>query len=284
MTGVLYVCAVPIGQIEDASSRLKTTFEQVDVIACEDTRVTGKLLERLNIGDRPRLLAHHQHNELASAEGIVSLLDAGQNVALVSDAGTPAISDPGATLVRLAHEAGHRVSAVAGPSALAVAVSVSGALGGSAQVFCGFLPRSKTKLRELVLGYANEVVVAFESPRRLRDSLVEIEHVQPERTLTVCRELTKPHEQVVRGSIQLVLNRLIEPVRGEVVLVLDPLETCIEGQHEAAMANERRSLDLARELVSKGLSVKDAARISARHLGGKPRSIYDQLVSRENSE
>ena len=141
----MFVCAVPIGNLEDASPRLRRVLGEVDAIACEDTRTTGRLLELLKVSPRPRLLAHHDHNERASAAGVVALLLEGRDVALVSDAGTPSVSDPGTELVQAAHDAGVTVAVVAGPSAVAAAVSVAG-VRGEGYRFVGFLPRSEGDL------------------------------------------------------------------------------------------------------------------------------------------
>jgi 16S rRNA (cytidine1402-2'-O)-methyltransferase len=270
-TGTLHVCAVPIGNLADASPRLREVLAAVGAIACEDTRTTGKLLELLGVEPRPRLLAHHGHNERASASGVVELLLGGTDVAVVSDAGTPAVSDPGVELARAAHEAGVPVRAVAGPSALAAALSVSGAGGGDVR-FVGFLPRAAGDLERVLEVGAGDVLVAFEAPRRLRDTLAVVDRLQPQRVLTVCRELTKLHEQVERGTAAQVLARLDGEVRGEVVLVLDPVAASGEGEPVPAAA-----LALARDLVGAGLRQREAARIATSHLGGSARSAYDLL-------
>lgn len=267
--GTLHVCAVPIGNLADASPRLREVLGGVDVIACEDTRSTARLLELLGVRGRPRLLAHHGHNERASSDGILALLLDGQDVALVSDAGTPSVSDPGAPLVRAAHEAGVRVVGVAGPSAVATAVSVAGAVGDGFR-FVGFLPRGGAALEALLEATQSDVVVAFESPRRVRASLERLAACQPGRAVTACRELTKLHEQVVRGTAREVLEALDEAVRGELVLVLDALPAGTE-------RHDRDALALARDLVAAGLRSKDASRIAARHLGGSSRALYEAL-------
>lgn len=269
-TGTLFACAVPIGNLGDASPRLREVLAAVDAIACEDTRTTGRLLGLLGVDPRPRLLAHHGHNERASSDGIVALLCAGRDVALVSDAGTPSVSDPGAQLVRAAHEAGVRVVGVAGPSAVATAVAVAGATGDGFR-FVGFLPRGSESLDALLERHAGEVVVGFESPRRMRATLERIEARQPERIVTCCRELTKLHEQVVRGTPGVVRAALDPDVRGECVLVLDAM------LDEGGDAGSAEPLALARELVEAGLRTKDAARIAVRHLGGSTREVYERL-------
>ncbi len=270
MTGTLHVCAVPIGNAADSSARLREVLASVDAIACEDTRTTGRLLEQLGIEPRPRLLAHHDHNERASAAGVVELLQGGHDIALVSDAGTPAVSDPGCELVRSAHEAGVPVRAVAGPSAAAAAVSVAGMQPGGFR-FVGFLPRREAELVELLQAGAGEVVVGFESPKRARATLEVVARVQGERMVAACRELTKLHEQVVRGSAEQVLDALDDEVRGELVLVFDAMTVARDDAPVGAVA-------LARDLVEAGVRGKDAARIASSHAGGRTRAIYDALL------
>lgn len=272
--GTLYVCAVPIGNLADAAPRLREVLVSVDAIACEDTRTTGRLLDLLAVAPRPRLLAHHDHNEAASAAGVVALLLGGQDVALVSDAGTPAVSDPGVALVRAAHDAGVPVRAVAGPSSVAAAVSVAGAASEAGFRFVGFLPRGAAALDTLLEATATHVVVALESPSRVRASLEAVARVQPTRRVTACRELTKLHEQVVRGTAAEVLAELADPVKGELVLVLDEVEAASEpGQDVPA-----RALALARAVEAAGVRAKDAAKLAAAHDGGSSRAIYDALV------
>ncbi len=281
MAGTLHVCAAPIGNAADASARLREVLGSVDAIACEDTRVTGLLLEALGVRrDGVRLLAHHEHNERASADGVVALLLAGKDVALVSDAGTPAVSDPGTALVRAAHAAGIVVRVVPGASAVAAAVSVSGAAGmASGFRFVGFLPRSDGEIETLARAHEREVVVALESPRRVRRSLDVVAALQPERVVTVCRELTKVHEQIVRGTAAQALDALEEPVRGEIVLVFDAITDLPDGDDDAP----RAARELARAMVRAGLRTKDAARIASDYVGGRTRALYDSLVADDES-
>ncbi|MCB0879307.1 MAG: 16S rRNA (cytidine(1402)-2'-O)-methyltransferase [Thermoleophilia bacterium] len=275
MPGTLHVCAVPIGNLADASPRLREVLSSVDAIACEDTRTTGRLLELLDLPTpRPRLLAHHEHNERASAAGVVELLLAGSDVAIVSDAGTPAVSDPGVELVRAAHVAGIPVRAVAGPSSVAAAISVAGASSEHGFHFAGFLPRGDAALEELLASTRSQVVVALESPKRVRASLEVAARVQPERCVTVCRELTKLHEQVLRGTPAELLLQLGDDVKGEVVLVLDAATDAANEDDAPAPA-----LALARDLVDAGVRSKDSAKLAARHVGGRSRAIYDALVA-----
>jgi len=201
----------------------------------------------------------------------VALLRDGVSVAVVSDAGTPAVSDPGAALVDAVLEAGLPVQAVAGPSAVAAAVSVAGMTGAQYR-FVGFLPRTEAELQSLVRTHAHEMLVAFESPNRIARSVARIADAQPDRRIAVCRELTKLHEQVLRGpAVQVAEQIAEEPVRGEVVLVLDALD--VVASPDAAPG----AVALAVELVGEGLRARAAARIAAEHLGGSSRAIYDAL-------
>ena len=268
--GRLFVCAVPIGSLDDASPGLRRVLGDVDVIACEDTRTTRRLMDLLGIAPVPRLLAHHEHNEQASSRGLVELLAQGSDVALVSDAGTPALSDPGVPLVRAAHEAGIEVVAVPGPSAVSAALSVAGIVGDGHR-FVGFLPRSEGRLRELLRRGAADVVVAFEAPGRVQTALAVIAAEQPDRELALCREMTKRHEQVVRGTA-VGVARLVgdRDPRGECVLVLAPV-----APERGAEPVDQTAVDLVVALEGEGLRRRVAARIVADHMGGASSALYD---------
>lgn len=270
--GRLYVCAVPIGNLEDASPHLVRVLGAVDAVACEDTRTTGRLLELIGVSSKPRLLAHHDHNERASAEGIVALLREGAAVALVSDAGTPAVSDPGAVLVDAVLAAGFAVEPVAGPSALAAAMSVSGIVSATCFRFVGFMPRKAGEVERLLRAGAHEVLVAYEAPTRLVTTLVMVAEHAPERGVVVCRELTKRHGEVVRGTAAELLELWRdEVVRGEVVLVFDA---------EPAVAStgvDARHVALVEAMAQAGVRSKEAARIVAAQLGGSARELYEAL-------
>jgi 16S rRNA (cytidine1402-2'-O)-methyltransferase len=265
--GTLHVCAVPIGNLEDASPRLRRVLGEVDVIACEDTRTTGKLLELLGVKRRGRMLAHHEHNARASAPGLVALLEGGEDVALVSDAGTPAVSDPGTELVAAARAAGINVVAVPGPSAVASAVSIAG-ISGDGYRFVGFLPRPERELTTLLARHAGDVLVAFEAPRRLQRTLEAIDATQPERRVVACRELTKRHEEVVDGTASELRAHFTAEVRGELVLVLAPVPTVMA-------AADPRALALVQAMVEAGVRLKDATRVVAEQLGASARELYD---------
>jgi len=216
--GTLFVVGTPIGNLEDLSPRALRTLAEASVIAAEDTRVTARLLARHGL--RRPMVSHRAPVEARSLPRLLEALERG-DVALVTDAGTPTLSDPGRRLVAAAWEAGHRVVPVPGPSAVTAALSVAG-FGGAGFCFVGFLPRRPGELRRFFasLREVPRPTVAFESPHRLRRSLRVMAEVLPDRPLALARELTKLHEEVVRGTPAEVLDAVGEPVRGEVTVVI----------------------------------------------------------------
>src|SRR4051794_40669079 len=219
MLGRLVVCPTPIGNLEDITLRALRALREADVIACEDTRHTRRLLARHEIAGR--LVSYHEHNERARAKELVRRIEGGEVVALVSDAGTPGISDPGEVVVRACHEAGVAVEVLPGPSAAVTALVASG-LPAERWRFAGFLPRRAAELRGELERGDGETLVAYESPRRLAATLQVLAELDPERPAAVCRELTKLHEEVVRGSAAELAERFAAGTRGEVVLVVGP--------------------------------------------------------------
>src|SRR5437899_4369456 len=217
----LAVCATPIGNLDDVTLRVLEELRSADVVLCEDTRHTRGLLQRHGI--EAKLLSYHEHNEAARTAELVPRLEAGERIALVSDAGMPGISDPGARLVRAALDAGVEVTVLPGASAVETALVASGFVAGR-YAFVGFLPRKAGELEALWRETAGLAwpVVAFESPHRLHASLLSLAAVEPARQLAVCRELTKRFEEIVRGSAVEVAARFAEPPKGEVTLVLGP--------------------------------------------------------------
>ncbi len=215
---VLYVVATPIGNLEDVTLRALRVLREVSLIAAEDTRTTRKLLSHHGI--RARLLSYNEHNKAARIPRLLAALKEG-DVALVSEGGTPAISDPGLDLVAAAVEAGFAVTPIPGPSAVTAALAVSG-LPTRQFTYLGFLPRRSGERRRLLasLRYDPRTVLAFESPHRLRRSLEDLRREWGDRRLAVCRELTKAFEEVFRGRISEALERFAEP-RGEFTLVIE---------------------------------------------------------------
>ena len=195
VSGKLIVCPTPIGNLEDITLRVLAALRDANVVACEDTRRTRVLLERYGV--RAKLVSYHEHNEKGRSAELVKRMHDGETVALVSDAGMPLVSDPGFVLVRACVAAGLEVEVLPGPSA-ALAALVASALPADRWRFAGFLPRKRAELEQAFS--TTETLVAFESPRRVADSLAVLAAIDPERQVAVCRELTKVHEEVVRGS------------------------------------------------------------------------------------
>lgn len=275
--GFLYVCATPIGNLGDISDRLRSTLEMVDVVYAEDTRRTGKLLGHLNISVPMRSMFSGNESE-RTAEMLVRL-EAGEKVALVSDAGTPAVSDPGANAVRLAHAAGIAVTVIPGPSAVTTAVALSG-FAGERFVFEGFLPRKGPERQRRIQSFVGEErpIVLFMSPHRLVADLEALKTaLGPTRELVVTRELTKLHEEVWTGSIEEAIAHWGETAgRGEFTVVIGPAKKRLD-DFGGAVAT-------AKTLVESGESASAAARVAARDSGHPRRKIYEALLkSQERS-
>ena len=218
MAGRLTVCPTPIGNLQDLSPRARQALGEADLVACEDTRRAGLLFERLDI-PRPRFVSYHEGNEAERAVQLAQQVERGAKVTLISEAGTPVISDPGFRLIRACLERDLDVEVLPGPSAVTTALVASG-LPADRWRFEGFLPRRAGEL-ERVLRSA-ETVVAFESPRRLAQSLASLAALAPNRPAAVCRELTKLHEEVARATLGELARRFRDDVKGEIVLVIAP--------------------------------------------------------------
>jgi 16S rRNA (cytidine1402-2'-O)-methyltransferase len=261
----LAVCATPIGNLEDVTLRVLRELAEAELVLCEDTRHTGKLLERHGI--RARLLSYHEHNEAVRTAEVLPRLQAGERIALASDAGLPAVSDPGARLIAAAIEAGVPVTVLPGPSAVETALVASGLVGERYQ-FVGYLPRGERALRALweELAAWPHPVVAFESPRRLPASLASLAGAHPTRPVAVCRELTKRFEEVVRGSAAEVAARYNEAPKGEITVVV--------GSAPAIEAEGRDALEAVAELVAEGVGRRRAAEIVSRLTGVARNRLY----------
>lgn len=219
-SGTLYIVATPIGNLGDISERAREVLQRVDVIACEDTRVTKRLLVKYNISTST--VSYHQHSKITKVDYIVGLLESGKSVALVSDAGTPGISDPGSKLVAAVYEKSGQVVAVPGPSAVTAALSVSG-LPTDRFTFLGFAPTKKGREKFFTqVAEAKITTVFYESPYRILKTLEQLgDLLDPERTVVVCRELTKMFESVYRGSVREVTEQLeADKVKGEFVVII----------------------------------------------------------------
>jgi 16S rRNA (cytidine1402-2'-O)-methyltransferase len=274
MAGRLTVCATPIGNLEDLSPRARRALADADLVACEDTRRTGLLYERLDI-PRPRLVSNHEGNEAERAVQLAQQIERGAKVVLVSDAGMPAISDPGYRLIRTCIDRDLEIEVLPGPSAVTTALVASG-LPTNRWRFEGFLPRRAGEL-ERVLRSA-ETVVAFESPRRLPDSLAALAALAPSRGAAVCRELTKLHEEVARGTLGELARRFRDEVKGEIVVVLAPAASG-EAAPDIAFA-----VDALRRLVQSGARPRAAAAVVAALTGTRANDLYRGLTGREPRE
>jgi 16S rRNA (cytidine1402-2'-O)-methyltransferase len=269
MNGRLVVCPTPIGNLEDVTLRVLAALRDADVVACEDTRRTRILLDRYGV--QAKLLSYHEHNERARAGELVERMRAGAVVALVSDAGMPLVSDPGYVLVRACVAAGLPVEVLPGPSAAITALVASG-LPADEWHFHGFLPRKKGELREL-FSQQPATLIAFESPRRLPATLTLLAQLDPEREVAVCRELTKLHEEIVRGSASELAARWADaPPKGEIVLVLAP-----PGGSPGTPNLE--ALDALRKLVEAGAHPRKAATVVASLTGTSANALYRALTS-----
>ena len=274
MAGMLYLVPTPIGNLGDISIRCRQTLEEADFIAAEDTRVSLKLLNHLGI--KKSLVSYFEHNKAEKGNMIVERILAGETCALVSDAGSPAISDPGEDLVRQCAEAGITVCAIPGPCAVITALSISGQSTGR---FCfeGFLSTAKKSRREHLESLLKEerTMIFYEAPHKLCTTLEDMaEDFGSDRPISLCRELTKLHEEVVRTTLGQALEKYTEtPPKGEFVLVVAGA-TPEEKPAATAEAGAARAL----ELMEGGMSRKDAARQAAKELGLPKNLVYDATL------
>jgi 16S rRNA (cytidine1402-2'-O)-methyltransferase len=270
VSGRLVVCPTPIGNLEDVTLRVLSALREADVVACEDTRRTRVLLDRYGVS--AKLVSYHEHNERRRASELVERMRSGEVVALVSDAGMPLISDPGYVLVHACVGAGLPVEVLPGPSAAVTALVASG-LPADEWRFAGFLPRKKGELRA-VLSEPGGTLVAFESPRRLPGTLELLASLDPDREVAVCRELTKAHEEIVRGSAaELAARYAGAAVKGEVALVLGP---AAPADSAAAAAG---AVEALRQLVEAGARPRKAAAVVAGLTGASANELYRALTA-----
>jgi 16S rRNA (cytidine1402-2'-O)-methyltransferase len=263
----LAICATPIGNLEDVTLRVLAELGAADLVLCEDTRHTRILLVRHRI--EARLLSYHEHNEAQRTAEILPRLQVGERIALVSDAGLPGVSDPGARLVRAALEAGIDVTVLPGPSAVETALVASGLVAEQYR-FLGFLPRGERRLAAVwdeLRGWPWPAV-AFESPQRLPATLRSLAVSDPSREVAVCRELTKRFEEVARGTAAELANRFGAPPKGEITLVFGPSAA------RAADAGEERAFEAVAELVAAGVPRRRAAEIVSRLAGISRNRLY----------
>ena len=275
MAGILYLGPTPIGNLGDISQRMADTLEAVDFIAAEDTRVSLKLLNHLGL--KKPMISYYRHNTEAGGQAVLSRLLAGESCALVTDAGTPAVSDPGEDLVRLCAQSGVEVVAIPGPCALITALSVSGLPTGRF-TFEGFLAMNKKNRRAHLeeLRQEQRTMIFYEAPHKLTATLADLAEVfGPDRRISLCRELTKLHEEVRRTTLgEAVTWYEANPPRGEFVLVV---EGAAENAKEAPTLEQ--GLERVAQLRAEGLSLKDAARQAAKETGLPKNELYSRAMN-----
>jgi 16S rRNA (cytidine1402-2'-O)-methyltransferase len=261
----LAVCATPIGNLEDVTLRVLAELRAADVVLAEDTRHTRVLLERHAV--EARLLSYHEHNEASRVAELLPRLVAGERVALVSDAGLPGVSDPGARLVRAALDAGVPVTVLPGPSAVETALVASG-LVAERYTFVGFLPRRRGELAALWAELASSPwpTIAFESPQRLPATLASLAAADPQREVAVCRELTKKFEEVVRGTAEELATRFADAPRGEITLVV--------GRSLSDASDSAAAVAAVSDLVAAGTPRRVAAEVVSRLTDVSKNDLY----------
>lgn len=271
----LYLVPTPIGNLNEMNPRAIEILNKVDVIACEDTRTSGSLLKHFDIHNR--LIAYHNFNEESSANGILELLRDGKNIALISDAGYPLINDPGQKIVTLATSEGFNVVPVSGSSAFLNALVASG-LVAQPFIFIGFLPQSHSDRVKKLKEYENYpmTMIFYEAPHRIEKCLKDCMEVFGDRKMTLARELTKMHEEFLRGSISEILE-VIDELRGEMVIVMD-------GNHEdkSKAIDMNTIIEMVNASVENGMSTKDAIKDAAKKTGISKNRIYDAVNSNRN--
>ena len=274
MAGMLYLVPTPIGNLGDISQRCRETLENADFIAAEDTRVSLKLLNHMGI--KKSLVSYYEHNKAFKGEKIVERILNGETCALVSDAGSPAISDPGEDLVKLCHAAGIVVCAIPGPCAVITALSISGQATGR---FCfeGFLSTAKKSRREHLESLINEqrTMIFYEAPHKLLTTLQDMAAIFGEdRSISLCRELTKLHEEVILTTLGSAIEKYTEnPPKGEFVLVVAGAP-----EQEKEVATEDDAAARVQQLMEEGLSRKDAVKQTAKELNLPKNAVYDAAL------
>ena len=282
MAGTLYIVATPIGNLEDITQRALRVLGEVDLVACEDTRRTRVLLNHFGI--KTKTISYHEHNERERTEEICKLLGSGKNVALVSDAGTPLINDPGFRVARAAIELNLPVVPIPGPTSFVSALVASG-LPSDQFFFAGFLP-SRANARRLKLEELSAIpatLIFYEAPHRIAATLADALEVLGNRLATVARELTKVHEEIARGSLRELVQRFgTGPARGEIVLVISGAgveQAPATAEHESA---SRRLIERVSELELEGVDARAALKQAARELGIKRDEAYRLVVAQKN--
>ncbi|MCC5467675.1 16S rRNA (cytidine(1402)-2'-O)-methyltransferase [Pelosinus baikalensis] len=279
--GVLYLCATPIGNLEDMTYRAVRVLSEVEVIAAEDTRHTRKLLSHFDI--HTRLISYHEHNKVTRGPEIIERLITGENVAVVSDAGLPGISDPGSDLVELAVQAGIRVVPLPGANA-ALSALVSSGLDTTLFSFLGFLPKNKKKRRELLASFANSpyTMVYYESPHRIKQTLAELKSAFGDRPAVAARELTKKFEEFIRGTIESLVTHFAEnDPRGEFTLIVGGHKTDQSLEADTDEQEQPSIEDAVIQLMESGVNKKEAIKTIAQQRGLPKREVYQATLEIE---
>lgn len=281
MAGTLYLCATPIGNLSDMSPRVVETLSMVDLIAAEDTRNSIKLLNHFNISTP--MTSYHEYNKVEKAKTLIGKLREGMNIALITDAGTPAISDPGEILVAMCHEEHIHVTSLPGPAALIVALTLSGL---STRRFCfeAFLPYEKKERREILkeLETESRTIIIYEAPHRLKSTLKELYEVLGNRRITTCRELTKKFETIMPSTLESLQEYYKdEEPRGEYVLVIEGKSLRKQKLEKQASFEEMSIEEHISLYENKGVEHKEAMKLVAKDRGVSKRDIYNYLVGKE---
>lgn len=281
MAGTLYLCATPIGNLQDMTPRVLETLRNVDLIAAEDTRNSRKLMTHFEISTP--MTSYHEYNKVEKAYTLIEKLAAGQDIALITDAGTPAISDPGEVLVKMCHEAGVPVTSLPGPAALITALTLSGL---STRRFCfeGFLPPDK-KERKVILEELKEesrTIILYEAPHHLKATLKELYETVGERKITLCRELTKKFETVFPTTLENALQYYEEnEPRGEYVLVMEGKSLTQKKQEQQESFAQMPIEEHMKIYEAQGIDHKEAMKLVAKERGISKRDVYQYLLTLE---
>ena len=282
MAGTLYLCATPIGNLQDMTPRVLETLREVDLIAAEDTRNSRKLMTHFQISTP--MTSYHEYNKVEKAHTLIEKLTTGQNIALITDAGTPAISDPGEVLVKMCHQAGITVTSLPGPAALITALTLSGL---STRRFCfeGFLPSDKKERKLILEELKNETrtIILYEAPHRLKATIKELYNTVGERNITLCRELTKKFETVFPTTLESAMQYYEEnEPRGEYVLVLEgkSFQQIKEEQQESFA--EISIEEHMKRYEDQGMDRKEAMKLVAKDRGISKRDVYQYLLKEGN--
>ena len=279
--GCLYVVGTPIGNLEDITLRALRILKEVDVIACEDTRHTQKLLNHYNIAKT--LVSYHEHNEMTRSPELLIQLEQGAKIALVSDAGMPLVSDPGYRLVTLCVRHKIPVVPIPGPSAVLAALTAAG-LPSEEFLFVGFLPQRSGERRRMLeqLRIEERTIVFYEAPHRVQESIAEAQEILGDRPACIAREVTKLHEEFLRGRLSQLAESLSEtPARGEVTVVIGPPEpSAVRRQADSTQSLSDRVEELIRQAK---LDRKEALKLAAKERGITRRAAYDQILQAKRS-